>query len=347
MLRTVPSGNRTDNSRSASSKFASDLIDFAANRGADRQRLISLTGLPLSAMDREDVRIPCTTMSKMWSAAMAQTGERQLGLSRTARANHTTALIMEASSTVFESFQLAVRYSTLIADVMAVELGESDGHLSIEFTPTAVWREQPDAVQLDCLAITYVSAVSSLGRMLGTDRPPSLLSLTFDTPSGIDTLVEAFGRSPDFGADHNRIGFPAELKSESVTTGDPGLKAAIQRYADELSATIGDEPRVMRDVMSAVADRMDPSPPSLDEIARSMGMSRRSLQRSLRAEGTSFRAVVERVRIDRSEQHLRHGALSVDEVARLVGYADTSSFVRAFKRSKGQPPRQFARRRSS
>ena len=36
----------------------------------------------------------------------------------------------------------------------------------------------------------------------------------------------------------------------------------------------------------------------------------------------------------------------VDEVARLVGYADTSSFVRAFKRCKGQPPRRFAQGRT-
>ena len=301
-------------------------------------------------MNREDIRIPCTTMSRVWSAAMEQTGDEnlamKLGVSRMFGANRTTSLIMEASSTVLESFQLAARYSVLIADVMSVELGEVDDTVYIEFQPRPIWRDQPEAVQLDCLAISYVAAVSSLHRLLGSYHPPSLMSLAFSPPANVETWVDVFGCSADFGAASNRIGFPAELKSVSVVTSDPGLKAAIQQYADELSATFSGEPPVTREVMSAIINGMTPQPPSLDAVARSMGMSRRSLQRVLRAEGYSYRSMVERVRMDLSERHLRDGRYSIDEVARLAGYADTSSFVRAFKRCKGQPPRRFSRGRS-
>ena len=46
-----------------------------------------------------------------------------------------------------------------------------------------------------------------------------------------------------------------------------------------------------------------------------------------------------------AEKHLFGTEHSIDEVAYLSGYADTSSFVRAFKRWHGVPPRQLALQR--
>lgn len=326
------------------------MIEFAATRGADRESLLSLTGLPQSVMNREDVRLPCSTMARMWSVAIEQTGDErlamQMGVSRMFGANRTTSLIMEASATVMESFQLAARYSVLIADVMRVSVGEVDDAVYIDFEPRPVWRDQPEPVQLDCLAITYVAAVSSLSQLLGTRQPPSLLSLAFRSPPDVPTWVEVFGRRPEFGAERNRIGFPAALTTRPVATSDPGLQAAIRRYADELTRSFDSSPPTARRVKRVVVDALTPRPPSIDQVARSIGMSRRSLQRALAAEGQSYRRLVEEVRMDLSERYLVDGGYSVDQVARLVGYADTSSFVRAFKRCKGQPPRRYSSSRT-
>ena len=94
-----------------SSKFAADLIAYASERGADRSSLTALTRLPRQAMSREDIRIPCSTMALVWAEAIEQTGDpslaMSLGASRLFAADRTTALIMETSSTVLESFRLA------------------------------------------------------------------------------------------------------------------------------------------------------------------------------------------------------------------------------------------------
>ncbi len=330
-----------------SSKFAADLIAYAAKQGGDPTALLSLTRLPQEAMNREDIRIPCSTMAAVWFAAMEQTGDENLamhlGMSRTFGADRTTSLIMEACSTVLEAFQQAARYSVLIADVMSVDLGEVDDSLYIEFEPRTAWREQPEIVQLDCLAITYVAAVSSLKRLVGTHHPPSILSVRFPRPTNVMTWFEVFDCAVEFGAQANRIGFPSELKSHTVASRDLGLKAAIRTYADGLMATLESQPAVTREVMAAIARGMSPRPPTLADVSRSLAMSERSLQRILGAEGQTYRGLVETVRMELSERYLREGTRSIDEVAYLTGYADTSSFVRAFKRCKGQPPRRYAR----
>ena len=97
-----------------------------------------------------------------------------------------------------------------------------------------------------------------------------------------------------------------------------------------------------RRIGRAIARDLAPQPPTLAAFARSQGMGARSVQRLLKAEGQTYRGVVERVRMDLSERYLRGGEHSLDEVAYLIGYNDTSSFARAFKRCKGQPPRRFA-----
>ena len=73
-------------------------------------------------------------------------------------------------------------------------------------------------------------------------------------------------------------------------------------------------------------------------------MSERSLQRRLQLEGETYKRLVERARMALSEKYLLNSKRSVDEVAYLSGYADPSSFVRAFRRRHGESPRQFSKR---
>ena len=310
-----------------------------------------MTNLAPGLMNREDVRIPCTTMATVWSAAMDQTGEpnlaMKLGVERIFGANRTTNLIMESSSTVLESFQLAARYSVLVADVMDVEIGESEGTVYIEFRPTPTWAEQPERVQLDCLAITYLSAVTSLQSLLGTEQAPSVLWLRFPRPAIAAAWEAALGCEVTFDAPANRIGFPAELTRRPIATGDPALKAALRQYADDLAESFASDPACSGEVMATIARELGrelgPETPSVVAMASELSMSPRSLQRRLRAEGQTYRGLVERVRLDLAERYLQNGAHSVERVAELVGYADGSSFVRAFKRSKGQPPGEYSR----
>lgn len=73
-------------------------------------------------------------------------------------------------------------------------------------------------------------------------------------------------------------------------------------------------------------------------IAHELALSPRSLSRHLQDEGTTLSEIIETLRIEHAEQLLVSSARPVQEVARLVGYADASSFLRAFKRATGRTP---------
>ena len=84
------------------------------------------------------------------------------------------------------------------------------------------------------------------------------------------------------------------------------------------------------------------APLALDDVARRVATSRRQLQRAFAEAGeTSFRAYVQRVRMDRAAQLLRDGDTPVSTVASAVGYRQAAQFAKAFRRHHGAAPSSF------
>lgn len=78
--------------------------------------------------------------------------------------------------------------------------------------------------------------------------------------------------------------------------------------------------------------------PTLPTTARLLQMTPRTLHRRLKAEGTSYRDILDELRHRMAIDHLKAGRSSVEEIAYMLGYADSANFRRAFKRWTGRPP---------
>lgn len=95
---------------------------------------------------------------------------------------------------------------------------------------------------------------------------------------------------------------------------------------------------------SAIIDEEYRKKLQLDDVARRVATSRRQLQRAFAEAGeTSFRAYLQRVRMERAATLLREGEAPVNEVADAVGYRQAAQFAKAFRRHHGAPPSSFRR----
>jgi len=77
------------------------------------------------------------------------------------------------------------------------------------------------------------------------------------------------------------------------------------------------------------------------DIARQLGITVRTLNRHLADTGSSFLQIRDELLRERAETLLREGHLPIAEVSYLVGYAEPSTFHRAFRRWTGQTPSQW------
>ena len=90
-----------------------------------------------------------------------------------------------------------------------------------------------------------------------------------------------------------------------------------------------------------LADLMARGEANADAACRALKLSRRTLQRRLKAERTSFQKILREVRAELAINYLRDARLKSLEVAMLLGYSNISSFTTAFKSWYDMPPAEY------
>jgi AraC-like DNA-binding protein len=81
--------------------------------------------------------------------------------------------------------------------------------------------------------------------------------------------------------------------------------------------------------------------PGMEAVAALLNMTSRTLRRRLEAEGTSFQGIVDDVRARLAREYLQTTAMSVLDIAMLLGFTDAASFRKALKRWTGKAPAEF------
>ncbi len=90
-----------------------------------------------------------------------------------------------------------------------------------------------------------------------------------------------------------------------------------------------------------LADLMARGEANADAACRALKLSRRTLQRRLKAEKTSFQRILREVRAELAVTYLRDARLKLLEIAMLLGYSNISSFTTAFKSWYDMPPAKY------
>ena len=99
-------------------------------------------------------------------------------------------------------------------------------------------------------------------------------------------------------------------------------------------------------IEALVAERIAEGVPALEDLARDLGVSRRSISRSLNEQNVRYREICIRVRHRLAVHFLERTARSIKEIAAATGYGDLSAFHRAFKQMTGITPKQWRRARA-
>ena len=115
--------------------------------------------------------------------------------------------------------------------------------------------------------------------------------------------------------------------------------AILSGHADRLVRDMAAATTMRGQVESRLMRVLHKGKPSMAEMASAVGLSRQTLLRRLKSEGTTFEGVIEQLRRSLAEGYLGGQKLSVNQTAYLLGYSDPAAFSRAFKRWTGASPK--------
>ena len=111
--------------------------------------------------------------------------------------------------------------------------------------------------------------------------------------------------------------------------------------AEKYLRSLYEQDNIAAQLKRKLAELMAEGEANADAACRALQLSRRTLQRRLRAEKTSFQKVLNEVRAVLAVNYLSHERLKSLDVAMLLGYSSISSFTTAFKSWYDMPPAEY------
>lgn len=310
-------------------------------QGVDGKRLAGEAGIDLASLLEPDARVPRLALTRLWELAVETTGDECFGLSVPRHISQTTfhalGYAVLASGSLLEAFERLVRFRRMIGDI--IELGIEDLGDRYRFTIDVSAPPGVPDVALDAVVAVTVRQARTLRGDPGF--APLAVLLQRPEPAGAAAFQRVLRAPVSFGQAINAIDYGRADCEERLPTGNAELARQNDEVAMRYLSRLGSTSLSLR-VQQALLNALPDGAPGKSRIARDLGMSARNLQRHLAAEGTTFKALLNDARVSLARNYVAEGRLSVTEIAFLLGFADTSTFSRAFKRWTGQSPRQYA-----
>lgn len=145
-----------------------------------------------------------------------------------------------------------------------------------------------------------------------------------------------------FNARRDRILFNTRAMSQPLLTASPELAAQNDALVADYLARLDRSDLVTR-LQSLLVQHEPIGHMNVQDVARHLNLSQRTLQRRLQEKQLSYKQVVDEVRQQQALHWLRLDYLSISEIGYRLGFSNGANFTRAFKRWYGEPPARVRR----
>jgi len=176
---------------------------------------------------------------------------------------------------------------------------------------------------------------------MGSDFSFSGIGFRHDAPADTARYACFFGIEPEFGAACNTLRYPEAWLDLPMPQANPLVNAGYNLACRKLMAERRSRIGVAGAVRDTLSTRLAEGIPDAAAVASELQMSVRTLTRRLEDEGTSFRTLLDEVRQTIADELLSSVHMPIALIARQLGYHDTGSFSRAFRRWKGISPHEY------
>jgi AraC-like DNA-binding protein len=155
-------------------------------------------------------------------------------------------------------------------------------------------------------------------------------------------MAQFVGTKVEFGADKDEFALNLDARELPIIHADPYLNDLLLKYCE---AALADRRVNMSQLRTRVENSISPLLPHgrvlVEDVARSLGMSKRTLARKLSDEGLNFIEILQQLRRDLAVRYLDDRKLHVSKIAWLLGFNEVSAFTHACKRWTGKTPSQM------
>lgn len=311
--------------------------------GADPAAVDRVLGFAVDQCADPDAHVSLAALARIERAAPDLTGDPAVALRMAVRcaADGDVGAIGQLavhSPSLREALCLAVRHANVLGTGtrLALRTVADRAELSYHRTEAASRTIQGAELTLGEIATTLRFLAAGADIDLRAD-------FRHERPDHAAAYAAVFGERVCFDQAEDRITFAAELLDRPPPRAQSYLFAVLREHAVTLAERVAATGAGSQLVREHIVTRLPLGPPTAEATSRALGISRQTLYRRLRAEGTSFEQLLDTTRHRLALEHLGDPRYTLHEIATLLGFAEYSSFHRAVRRWTGHNPQAYRR----
>lgn len=315
------------------------VAEYAAQHGVDPTAALSAYGLSLNRLKIPMVRVRRDYAASIIEGFKGPLDDPHYHIRAACKAPlgsyHVADYFTLFASTVGVGYSLTMKCIHLVDTALEFQCFERAEHVEarlVHHRGDSLYRCEPE-----CLLSTFASRVPKITE--GVSQPCTI-RLKSPLAAGWEALEEElhvrFSFEPSLP---DALLIPLEAWHAPSLYADPNLHAILDK-AFVHSSLPDHTGQFLRKIEAAVSMTLA-SKASLESVAALLYMSSRTLQRRLEELGMQFRDVATIVKQRQAIDLLRHSTMTIAQIAERLGYSESSSFTRAFKRLTGLAPSEF------
>ncbi|MCX4733863.1 AraC family transcriptional regulator [Streptomyces sp. NBC_01363] len=320
----------------------SNYIELSQSLGIDPRTLMKRVGLDpvgLAVQDRWISGIAVTELLEL-SAAAADRDEFGLLLAERRRFSNLgpISLVLREEPDVRSVIRLLVRHERMYNEMLHSRLTEANGLATVKVSlELGEVRRARQAVEL------AVGAFHGFLRVfLGAHWRPVSVCFTHGPPRDIAAHRRHFGPVVEFDQEFNGLVLYATDLDTPNSMSDPLLRGYARQYFESIA--VASETTELDRVRELIEVLLPTGRCSIEQVAGSLGVDRRTVHRHLAASGETFSSLVNATRTQLAEQLVANPRRSLTEISGLLGFSAPSAFSRWFRDQFGTSAREWRTR---
>lgn len=309
--------------------------------GVERETYLREAGIAPDLLDDMHGRISLDEYRRAVRAAYKVTDDPAFGLHLGERLAVSSFDVLghltEESSSLRDALLTAVRYSRFVSEGPRIELEEH--------AETAVFRiflpEEDTPESRFVSEFSNVAVLRLMRSFVGAEAMPLRVFFTHRMPEHHAEYTRYFGGAERFLQPWTGLEIARAWLDEPSYARAGELRSYLLQRAELLLAKADQEVSVTQRVTRWIDAQADLARPTLEQVARDLGTSTRSLRRRLQEEHTQFSALIDTARALHARRMLRDPRTGIQDTAYALGFRTPSAFSRAFKRWTGMGPKAF------
>lgn len=321
-------------------------LRLAKSRGMGTESFLRGAGLSREQLAQSQAQLPFLPVQQQLRVILDEIGDPIIGLRLSALVNLATlgvlGYVAQTSTTLADLINTTIRFDLLLSN-LGRTWERREGNIVLWGWDCFIDDDLVRRATIDCVTGCRAVMINNLLRR----RRSAVLGVRLPHPAPRDPQVlrdyEAFFGCPvQFNQPEASLLLAADAMDQTLSLADPELHSRLEEHASLLLNKRAGSVALIDQVRGAVRGQLAQGrAPTREEIAEELGMSGRTLHRRLQEDGSSFRDILDAIRLQMAQELLRESGLTVEAVAQRLGFQESQSFIRWFRPLAGTTPGEF------